>query len=41
MHAFRKGLYFYMCASFTHGLKGRMWDLIVLFPDHCLPWDFT
>ena len=23
-------------ASFLFGFEGRLWDLIVLFPDHCL-----
>ena len=25
-----------MCASFSFGFDGGMWDLIVLVPDHCL-----
>ena len=26
----------YVCASFPFGFESRMWDLIVLVPDHCL-----
>ena len=25
-----------MCASFPFGFEGRMWDMISLFPYHCL-----
>ena len=25
-----------MCASFPFGFEIRMWDLVVLIPDHCL-----
>ena len=28
-------VYKFVCASFRFGLKGGMWDLIVLIPDHC------
>ena len=24
-----------VCASFTFGFEGVMWDMIVLVPDHC------
>ena len=24
------------CPSFPFGIEGRVWDLIVLIPDHCL-----
>ena len=27
---------FYVCPSFPFGIKGGMWDVIVLIPDHCL-----
>ena len=27
---------FCTCASFSFGIKGGMWDVIVLIPDHCL-----
>ena len=27
---------FYVCLSFPFGIKGRMRDVIVLIPDHCL-----
>ena len=29
-----------VCVSFPIGVKGRMWDLITLIPDHCLPFYF-
>ena len=25
-----------VCPSFPFGIEGRMWDVIVLTPDHCL-----
>ena len=25
-----------VCPSFPFGIEGGMWDVIVLFPDHCL-----
>ena len=25
-----------MCPSFPFGFEGRIWDVIVLIPDHCL-----
>ena len=27
---------FCVCPSFPFGIEGRMWDVIVLIPDHCL-----
>ena len=27
---------FYVCPSFPFGIEGRMWDVIVLIPGHCL-----
>ena len=29
------------CASFPFGFEGRMWDLVVLVPDHCLSFYFA
>ena len=26
---------YYVCASFSFSFEGRMWDLIVLVPNHC------
>ena len=34
--AFRKLLSIYVFSYFPFGFEGRMWDLIVLLPDHCL-----
>ena len=34
--AFRKLLSVGVFSYFTFGFEGRMWDLIVLVPDHCL-----
>ena len=28
--------FLFVCASFSFCFEGRMWDLIVLIPDHCL-----
>ena len=25
-----------VCLSFPFGIEGRMWDVIVFIPDHCL-----
>ena len=33
---FRERLSIYVCASLPFGFEGRMWDLIVIAPDHCL-----
>ena len=32
---------FYVCSSFPFGIKGGMWVVIVLIPDHRLPIYFT
>ena len=32
---------FFVCPSFPIGFEGRIWDLIVLIPDHCLSIYFT
>ena len=34
--AFRKLLSIYVLSCFPFGFEGRMWDLIVSVPDHCL-----
>ena len=34
--AFRKLLPVYVFSYFPFGFEGRMWDLIVSVPDHCL-----
>ena len=34
--AFRKLPSFYVFSYFPFGFEGRMWDLIVSVPDHCL-----
>ena len=34
--AFRKLLSIYVFSYFPFGFAGRMWDLIVSVPDHCL-----
>ena len=39
--AFRKLLSFYVFSCFPFGFEGRMWDLIVSVPDHCLSFYFT
>ena len=39
--AFRKLLSIYVFSYFPFGFEGRMWDLIVSVPDHCLPFYFT
>ena len=38
--AFRKLLSIYVFCSFPFGSEGRIWDLIVLLPDHCLSFYF-
>ena len=38
--AFRKLLSVYVFSYFFFGLEGRMWDLIVSIPDHCLSFYF-
>ena len=39
--AFRKLLSVYVCSYFPFGLEGRMWDLIISVPDHCLSFYFV
>ena len=37
MNAFCEGfINLCVCASFSFGFEGGVWDLIVLIPDHCL-----
>ena len=36
MRVFRAHILICVCASFPFGFEGRMWDVIVLIPDHCL-----
>ena len=38
--AFRKLPSIYVFSYFPFGLEGRMWDLIVSVPDHCLSFYF-
>ena len=38
--AFRKLLSIYVFSYFPFGFEGRMWDLIVSGPDHCLSFYF-
>ena len=40
MSAFRKLPSIYVISYFPFGFEGRMWDLIVSVPDHCLPFYF-
>ena len=39
--AFRKLLSIYVLSYFPFGFEGRMWDLIVSVPDHCLSFYFV
>ena len=39
--AFRKLLSFYVFSCFPFGFEGRMCDLIVSVPDHCLSFYFS
>ena len=39
--AFRKLLSVYVFSCFLFGFEGRMWDLIVSVPDHCLSYYFV
>ena len=39
--AFRKLLSVYVFSYFPFGFEGRMWDLIVSVPGHCLSFNFT
>ena len=38
--AFRKPMSVYVFSYFPFGFEGRMWDLIVSVPDHCLSFHF-
>ena len=38
--AFHKLLSVYVFSYFTFGFEGRIWDLIVSVPDHCLSFYF-
>ena len=40
-HAFRKLLSVYVFSYFPFGFEGRIWDLIVSVPDHCLSFYFA
>ena len=39
--AFRKLLSIYVFSYFPFGFEGRIWDLIVSVPDHCLSFYFS
>ena len=39
--AFRKLSSIYVFSYFPFGFEGRMWDLIVSVPDHCLSFYFS
>ena len=39
--AFRKLSSIYVFSYFPFGFEGRMWDLIVSAPDHCLSFYFS
>ena len=39
--AFRKLLSIYVFSYFPFGFEGRIWDLIVSVPDHCLSFSFA
>ena len=39
--AFRKLLSIYVFSYFPFGFEGRMWDLIVSVPDHCLSYYYV
>ena len=39
--AFRKLLSIYVFSCFQFGFEGRMWELIVSVPDHCLSFYFA
>ena len=40
VRAFRKLLSSYVFTYFSFGFEGRIWDLIVSVPDHCLSFYF-
>ena len=41
VRAFRKLLSIYVFSYFPFGFKGRIWDLILSVPDHCLSFYFS
>ena len=41
MRAFRKLLSIYVFSYFPFGFEGRIWDLILSAPDHCLSFYFS
>ena len=41
VRAFRKLLSIYVFSYFPFGFEGRIWDLIVSVPDHCLSFYFS
>ena len=41
LSAFRKLPSIYVFSYFPFGFEGRMWDLILSVPDHCLSFYFT
>ena len=41
MHAFRKLQSIYVLSYFPFGFERRIWDLIILVPDHCLSFYFS
>ena len=41
VRVFRKLPSVYVFSYFPFGFEDRMWDLIVLVPDHCLSFYFT
>ena len=41
MTTFRKLSSIYVFSYFPFGFEGRIWDLIVSVPDHCLSFYFT
>ena len=41
LRAFRRLLSIYVFSYFPFGFEGRMWDLIVSVPDHCLSFYFS
>ena len=36
MRVVREGLSNFVCPSFSFGIEGEMWGVIVSIPDHCL-----
>ena len=41
LRTFRKLLSIYVFSYFPFGFEGRIWDMIVSVPDHCLSFYFT